>query len=72
LLAFYAARIAAARASLDPTIAAAIVQALLNQQTTALRALAERQHAATEKQRTEKLERPTGNAQRKDDDLKPS
>jgi hypothetical protein len=50
LLAFYAARIAAARASLDPSIATAIVQALLNQQTTALRALTDRWHAATQKQ----------------------
>jgi hypothetical protein len=72
LLAFYAARIAAARASLDPSVAAAIVQALMNEQSVALRALTDRQHAASQKQRDERPERPTGNVQRKDDGPKPS
>jgi hypothetical protein len=72
LLAFYAARIAAARLSLLPSVAAAIVQALMNEQAVALRALTERRHAASQKQRDEKPERPTGNARRRDDDLKPS
>jgi len=67
LLAFYAARIAAARLSLAPSVAAAIVQALLNEQAVALRALTERWHAASEKQRNERPERPTGNVQRKDE-----
>jgi len=71
LLAFYAARIAAARASLDPRIAAAIVQALLNEQAIALRGLTERQHAAMQKKKAEKPERPTANTQKKDDNPRP-
>jgi hypothetical protein len=67
LLAFYAARIAAARGSLAPSVAAAIVQALMNEQAAALRGLMERWHAASQKQRDEKPERPTHNVQRKDD-----
>jgi hypothetical protein len=67
LLAFYAARIAAARLSLAPSVAADIVQALLNEQAVALRALTERWHAASEKQRNERPERPTGNVQRNDE-----
>jgi hypothetical protein len=70
LLAFYAARINAARQSLAPGVAAAIVQALMNEQAVASRALTDRWHAASQKQRDEKPERPTGNAQRKDDDPK--
>jgi hypothetical protein len=72
LLAFYAARIAAARRSLAPSVAAAIVQALMNEQGVALRGLTDRRHAASQKQRDEKPERPTGIIQRKDDDPKPS
>jgi hypothetical protein len=72
LLAFYAARIGAARRSLTPSIAAAIVQALMNEQAVALRALTDRWHAASQKQRDEKPEFPTRNVQRKDDDPKPS
>jgi hypothetical protein len=67
LLAFYAARIAAARQSLSPSVAAAIVQTIMNEQAVALRALTDRWHAASQKQRDEKPERPTGNMQRKDD-----
>jgi hypothetical protein len=67
LLAFYASRIAAARLSLAPSIAAAVVQALLNEQAAALRALTERWHAAAQKQRDEKPERPMGIARRKDE-----
>jgi hypothetical protein len=72
LLAFYAARINAARGSLPAGVASAIVQALLNEQAIALRGLTDRRLAATQKRRDEKPERPTGNVQRKDDDLKPS
>jgi hypothetical protein len=71
LLAYYAARIAAARRSLPAKEVFAAVQAIMNEQTVALRALAERQ-AAAQKQRAEKPQRPTGNLQRKDDNPKPS
>jgi hypothetical protein len=43
------------------------VQALLNEQAVALRALTDRWHAASQKQRDEKPERPTGNMRQKDD-----
>ena len=69
LLAYYAARIAAARRSLPANEVFAAVQAIVNEQTVALRALAERQ-AAAQKQRAEKPQRPTGNVRRKDDDPK--
>jgi hypothetical protein len=69
LLAYYAARIAAARRSLPANQVSAAVQAIMNEQTVALRALAERQ-AAAQKQRAETPQRPTGNAQRKDDNPK--
>jgi hypothetical protein len=72
LLAFYAARINAARRSLNPSVAAAIVQALMNEQAVALRGLTDRWHAASQKQRDEKPERPTQNVQRKDEGPKPS
>jgi hypothetical protein len=72
LLAFYAARIAAARRGLPASEVAAAVQAILNEQAIALRTLSERRHAATQKQRDEKPERPAGAAQRKDDGPKPS
>jgi hypothetical protein len=71
LLAYYAARIAAARRGLPASEVFAAVQAILNEQTVALRALAERQ-AATQRQRGEKPERPAGAAQRKDEGPKPS
>jgi hypothetical protein len=71
LLAYYAARIAAARRSLPANEVFAAVQAIKNEQTVALRALAERQ-AAAQRQRAEKPQRPTGNVQRKDDEPKPS
>ena len=71
LLAYYAARIAAARRGLPASEVFAAVQAIVNEQTVALRALAERQ-AAAQKQRAEKPQRPTGNVQRKDDGPKPS
>jgi hypothetical protein len=69
---YYAARIAAARRSLTGSVAAAIVQSLLNEQTVALRALTDRWRAATERQKQEKPQRPAGNAQRKDGGIKPS
>lgn len=69
LLAYYAARIAAARRGLPANEVFAAVQAIVNEQTVALRALAERQ-AAAQKQRAETPQRPTGNVQRKDDNPK--
>jgi len=72
LQAYYAARIAAARRSFTGSVAAAIVQALLNEQAVALRALSDRWRAATQKQRDENPERPTGAVQRKDEGPKPS
>ena len=77
LRAFYAARIGAARRgaerrSLSASEVAAIVRALVNEQTIAMRALAERWSAATQKQRQEKPQRPIGKEQRKDEDRKPS
>ena len=71
LLAYYAARIAAARRGLPANEVFAAVQAIVNEQTVALRALAERQ-AAAQKQRTEKPQRPIGIVQRKNDNPKPS
>ena|GEM_PF-3259808 len=71
LLAYYAAKIAAARRSLPASEVFAAVQAIMNEQTVALRALAERQTAA-QKQRAETPQRPTGAMQRKDDNPKPS
>jgi hypothetical protein len=72
LLAFYAVRIGAARRSLDRTTADLIILAIMGEQTVAVRALTDRWHAASEKQRAERLERPSGSTQRKDDDAKPS
>ena len=70
--AYYAARIAAARGSLPAGDMAAAVKALLNEEAIALRNLAERWRAATERQRLEKPQRPMGPVQRKDDDPKSS
>lgn len=67
LRAFYAARVGAARRSLSAGDVAAVVQALMNEQTVALRGLAERWRAATQRQQAEKPQRPTGNVQRKGD-----
>lgn len=72
LLAYYAARIAAARRGGSSASVSAIVQGIMNEQTAAVRALTERWQAASEKQRAERPQRPTGIAQRKDDDPKPS
>jgi len=69
LVAYYAARIAAARRSLPASEVFAAVQAIMNEQTVALRALAERQ-AAAQRQCAEKPERPMQNTRRKDDDPK--
>ena len=60
LMAYYAARIAAARLTLPKNAVAAIVQSIMNEQTAAVRALTERWQAASEKQRAEKPERPKG------------
>jgi hypothetical protein len=72
LLSFYASRIAAARLSLAPSVAAAVVQALMNEQALALRGLMERLHAATERQRIEKPKRPTTSPRRDSDGAKPA
>jgi hypothetical protein len=72
LLAFYAARLAVARRSFSPSVAAAIVQAIMNEQAIALRGLTDRQHAASQKQRCERPERSSGNVQRKDKGREPS
>jgi|HubBroStandDraft_6_1064221.scaffolds.fasta_scaffold211841_2 hypothetical protein len=72
LLAFYAARIGAARRSLNRTTADLIILAILSEQTVALRALTDRWHAATQKQRDERSERPTRNLQRRHDDVSAS
>ncbi len=71
-MAYYAARIAAARTCLPKNAIAAIVQSIMNEQTAAMRALTERWQAASEKQRTEKAERPKGPPQQKDGDQKPT
>lgn len=71
-MAYYAARIAAARLCLPASAVAAIVQAIMNEQTAAMRALTERWQAASEKQRTEKAERPKGPAPKNDTNPKPS
>jgi hypothetical protein len=71
LIAYYAARIAAARRGLPANEVFAAVQSIMNEQTVALRALAERQ-AAAQRRRAEKPQRPTGNVQRKNDNPKPS
>jgi hypothetical protein len=63
-----AARIAAARQSLSGSVAAAIVQALMNEQAVALRGLTDRWHAATQKQRDEKPKRPPQNLRWNGDD----
>lgn len=72
LLAFYAARISAARRSLSRGTADAIVLAILNEQAVALRALTDRWQAASIKQRDERAERPTGNGPRQDNAPAPS
>ena len=71
LMAYYAARIAAARLTFPKNAVAAVVQSIMNEQTAAMRALTERWQAASEKQRTEKAERPKGSAP-KNDGPKPS
>ena len=72
LMAYYATRIAAARLCLPPSAVGAIVQAIMNEQTAAVRALTERWQAASEKQRAEKAERPKGPALRNETNPKPS
>lgn len=64
---YYAARIAAAKLTYPPHIVAGIVQALMNEQAAATRALMERWQAASEKQQTERPVRPTQNTGRKND-----
>jgi hypothetical protein len=71
LLAYYASRIAAARISLAPGLAAAIVQALMNEQAVALRALTDRWHPAVQNQRDEGRRRPKQNLHCKDNNPKP-
>ena len=61
---YYAARIAAARRRLPAGDLAVAIRALLNEETVALRALADRWRAATQRQQQEKSR---GSVQRKDD-----
>ena len=70
LLAFFAARIGAARRSLSREAADAIVMAIVNEQAVALRALMERWQAAIQKQRAERPKRPIVNTSRKDGEPK--
>jgi hypothetical protein len=72
LLTFFAAKIGAARRSLSAGDVAAVVQALMNEQTVAVRSLIERWQATTQRHRKEKPQRPTGNVQRNGDHPKPS
>lgn len=69
--AHYGAMIAAARRRVPGSDLAAAIRALLNEETIALRAVAERWQAATQKQRDERPHRPTGTFQRKDDPKRP-
>lgn len=69
--AHYGAMIAAARRRAPGSDLAAAIRALLNEETIALRAVAERWQAATQKQRDEKPHRPTETFQRKDDPKRP-
>ena len=71
-MAYYAARIAAARLTLPKNAVAAIVQSIMNEQTAAMRALTERWQAASEKQRAERAERPKGPAPKNDANPKPT
>ena len=71
-MAYYAARIAAARLCLPKSVVAGIVQSIMNEQTAAMRALTERWQAASEKQRADKAERPKGPAPKNDTNPKPS
>lgn len=59
ILGFYAARIEAARRGARPADIAAAVRAILNEQTVALRALADRRDAAERREREQKPERPS-------------
>jgi hypothetical protein len=72
LLSYYAAMIGAARRSLSAGDVAAVVQALMNEQTVAVRNLMERWRAATQRQQGDKPQRPAGNVQRKDVGRPPS
>ena len=65
--AHYAARIAAARRRLPASDIATAIRAILDEETVALRAVAERWRGATERQKQEKPHRPTGIVQRKGD-----
>ncbi len=69
---YYAARIAAAKLTYPSHIVAGIVQALMNEQAAATRALMERWQAASEKQQTEKPERPKQVPPSKNGNWKPS
>ena len=67
VLADYAGKIDAARRSLPPPLAAAVVRALANEQTVALRALSERLQATTKKKQDDKPIRTTGQAPQSND-----
>jgi hypothetical protein len=65
LRAHFAERIAAVRRGLHPADVAAVIKAILNEETIAMRALSDRWRAATMRQRAERPKRVTGAAQRK-------
>lgn len=65
--AHYGAMIAAARRRMPGSDLAAAIRALLNEETIAMRAVAERWQAATQRQRDEKPQRPMGTVRRRDD-----
>jgi DNA segregation ATPase FtsK/SpoIIIE-like protein len=67
ILADYAGKIDAARRNLPPALAAAVVKALANEQTVALRALSERLQATTKKKQDDKPIRTTGQAPQSND-----
>jgi hypothetical protein len=65
--AHYGAKIAAARRSLRPGDLAVAIRALLDEETVALRAVADRWRAATERQKQGTPQRPTGKLQQRKD-----
>jgi hypothetical protein len=67
----YGAKIAAARRRLPASDLAVAIRAILDEETIALRAVTERWRAATERQKWEMPQRPTGTVQRKGDPNSP-
>lgn len=72
LLAYYAARIAAAQLTLPASVAAGVIRTLRGEQTIALRALTDRWNAASQKRQAERPERPIPGGRYKDEGPKQS